>query len=43
MKSQEELLAGDMIKMREHLEAQYVKIEHMKEDLKKPGWKKVAG
>lgn len=29
--------------MREHLEQEYQKVEIMKEELKKPGWRKVAG
>lgn len=43
MKSQEERLAGDLVKFRETLQKEYVKIEAMKEEIAKPTWRKTAG
>ncbi len=43
MKSQEERLAADLVKFRETLQKEYVKIEAMKEEIAKPTWRKTAG
>ena len=43
MKAQQDKLAADLIKMRETLHVEYKKIEEMKEEINKPGWRKVAG
>lgn len=43
MKQKELQLAGDLLKMREVLEKEHIKIDTMKEELNKPQWRKVAG
>lgn len=43
MKTQEEKLAGDLVKTRELLQKEFKKIEEMKEEIGKPNWRKVAG
>jgi hypothetical protein len=43
MKSQEDKLSGDLIRMREQLHQEFVKVEAMKEEIAKPNWRKVAG
>jgi predicted translin family RNA/ssDNA-binding protein len=43
MKMEEERLASDMLKMRETLEKEYVRVEAMREDINKPQWRKVTG
>jgi molecular chaperone GrpE (heat shock protein) len=43
MKTQEEKLAGDLIKMKDSLQKEFTKIEAMKEEIGKPNWRKVAG
>lgn len=43
MKIQEDTLAKDMVIMREHLQKELVNIDSMKEEIKKPHWRKVAG
>jgi hypothetical protein len=43
MKSQEDKLAGDLIKIRELLQKEYTKVEAMKEEIGKPNWRKTAG
>lgn len=36
-------MAGDVIKMRELLEKEYIRVETMKEEINKPQWRKIAG
>ena len=36
-------MAGDLVKIRETLQKEYVKIEGMKEEIAKPTWRKTAG
>ena len=43
MKGQEEKLAGDMIKYKEVLQKEYMKVENMKEEIKGDNWRKTAG
>ena len=43
MKMEEERLASDMLKMRETLEKEYVRVEAMREEINKPQWRKVTG
>lgn len=43
MKSQEDKLAGDLLKIREVLQKEYATIEAMKEEIGKPNWRKTAG
>lgn len=43
MKAQEEKLAGDMIKCKEILQKEYMKVENMKEEIKGDNWRKTAG
>lgn len=43
MKIEEQKLAGDVIKMRELLEKEYIRVETMKEEINKPQWRKIAG
>jgi hypothetical protein len=43
MKQKEQQLAGELFTMREALLKEQDKIEGMKEELKKPQWRKVAG
>lgn len=43
MKMEEERLASDMLKMRETLEKEYVRVETMREEINKPQWRKVTG
>lgn len=43
MRQQENKLAGELIKVRDTLQKEQAKIEVMKEELKKPNWRKTAG
>lgn len=43
MRQQESKLAGELVKVRETLHKEQAKIEVMKEELKKPSWRKTAG
>jgi hypothetical protein len=43
MKAEEEKQAGDLIKIKEILEKEYVKVETMKEEINQPQWRKVTG
>ena len=43
MKVQEEILASDLLQMKENLNKEVLKIETMREELNKPGWRKMAG
>jgi len=40
---QEQILAGELIQMRDALTKEYEKVDLMKEDINKPNWRKVAG
>lgn len=43
MKNQEEMLTGDLYKMRDILTAESAKLETMKSEIEKPGWRKMTG
>lgn len=43
MKIEEEKLAGEVFKVKENLEKEYLRIEGMKEEINGPQWRKVAG
>lgn len=43
MKIEEQKLAGEVIKIREILEKEYVRVETMKEEIAQPQWRKVTG
>lgn len=43
MRQQENKMAGDIAHIRESLLKEQAKIEIMKEELKKPNWRKTAG
>lgn len=43
MKVEEQRLAADLLKMRETLEKEYLRVEAMKEEIAKPQWRKVTG
>ena len=43
MKNQEEMLTGDLYKMRDILNAESAKLETMKSEIEKPGWRKMTG
>ena len=43
MRQQEAKMAGDMLRVREVLQKEHSKIELMKDELKKPSWRKTAG
>jgi hypothetical protein len=43
MKIEEQKLAVDLLKIKELLEKEYVRVETMKEEIKTPQWRKVAG
>jgi hypothetical protein len=43
MKSQEDKLAGELVRMKETLKKEHAKIEAMKEEITKPNWRKAAG
>lgn len=43
MKIEEQKLAGEVIKIREVLEKEYVRVETMKEEIAQPQWRKVTG
>lgn len=43
MSKKEALLAGELIKMREILAKENMKVQAMSEELRKPQWRKVAG
>jgi hypothetical protein len=43
MKVQEEVLTGDLFKLREILLAESAKLDEMKGEIEKPQWRKMAG
>jgi CRP-like cAMP-binding protein len=43
MKMEEDRLASDLLKMRETLEKEYVRVEAMREEISSPQWRKVTG
>ncbi len=43
MKIEEQKLAGELLKIKDVLEKEFIKIEAMKEDIHSPQWRKVAG
>ena len=43
MKIEEQKLAGELLKVKDILEKEYIKIETMKEEIHRPQWRKVAG